>query len=307
MDRLDAIKIFVRVAESGNFSAVARELSVGQPAVSKQVASLEAHLGTQLLLRTSRNLSLTDAGRDFYESAVRLIGDLEAAESRVGHGQTSPGGLVRVTAAHAFSRLYILPRLPEFLAKYPNISVEMLVSERTSNLVEEGIDLAIRNGVLVDSSLIARQIGTTPVVFVASTDYLERRGAPAQPHDLDTHDAVLFMSQDGVRPWRIGGPSGPASYQAQGKFRSNDGEQLREAVLLGLGITQAPLWLFSRDLASGSVRRILTDYEPEPIPINAVRPSGRNMASKVSVFIDFMADLLGDNSGDAASAKRSAK
>jgi LysR family transcriptional regulator for bpeEF and oprC len=169
MDRLDAIKIFVRVVESGSFSAVARELGVGQPAISKQVASLEAHLGAQLLMRTSRNLSLTEAGRDFYESASRLIGDLEAAESRVGRGQASPAGLVRVTAAHAFSRQYVVPQLPKFLARYPDISVEMLVSERTSNLVEEGIDLAIRNGALADSSLVARKIGSSPVVLVAST------------------------------------------------------------------------------------------------------------------------------------------
>jgi LysR family transcriptional regulator for bpeEF and oprC len=135
MDRLDAIKIFVRVVESGSFSAVARELGVGQPAVSKQVASLEAHLGAQLLMRTSRNLSLTEAGRDFYESGARLIGDLEAAESRVGRGQASPSGVVRVTAAHAFSRLYVVPRLPKFFARYPDVGVEMLVSERTSNRV----------------------------------------------------------------------------------------------------------------------------------------------------------------------------
>jgi len=130
MDRLEAIKIFVRVVESGSFSAVARELGVGQPAVSKQVASLEAHLGAQLLMRTSRNLSLTEAGRDFYESGARLIGDLEAAESRVGRGQASPSGVV--TVAHAFSRLYVVPRLPKFFARYPDVGVEMLVSERTS-------------------------------------------------------------------------------------------------------------------------------------------------------------------------------
>ena len=160
MDRLDAIKIFVRVVESGSFSAVARELGVGQPAVSKQVANLETYLGAQLLMRTSRNLSLTESGRDFYESASRLISDLEAAESRVGRGQASPAGVVRVTAAHAFSRQYVVPRLPEFLARYPDVSVEMLVSERTSNLVEEGIDLAIRNGALAD--IAADEAGGRP-------------------------------------------------------------------------------------------------------------------------------------------------
>src|ERR1700738_208283 len=150
MDRLEGIKIFVRVVESGSFSAVARELGTGQPTISKQVAALEEHLGAQLLIRTSRSLSLTEAGRDFYESAVRLISDLEAAESRIGSGQASPSGVVRVSAAPAFSRLYVVPQLPAFRVRYPKVVVESLVSERTSNLAEEGIDLAIRNGALAD-------------------------------------------------------------------------------------------------------------------------------------------------------------
>jgi len=294
MDRLDAIKIFVRVVESGSFSAVARELGVGQPAVSKQVARLEAHLGAQLLMRTSRNLSLTEAGCDFYESGVRLIGDLEVAESRVGRGQASPSGVVRVTAAHAFSRLYVVPRLPNFFARYPDVDVEMLDSDRTSNLVEEGIDLAIRNGALTDSSLVAKKIGSSPVVLVASAEYLSRRGEPTKPSDCASHDAVLFVSREGVRPWRLGGRLGPVFYQPRGSFRTNGGEQMREAVLAGLGITQAPLWLFSRDLAARSVKRILMDYEPAPVPISAVRPAARRMAGKVSVFIEFLAELLAE-------------
>lgn len=295
MDRLDAIKIFVRVVESGSFSAVARELGIGQPAISKQVASLESHLGAQLLMRTSRNLSLTEAGRDFYESASRLIDDLEAAESRVGRGQTSPSGLLRVTAAHAFSRLFIIPRLPEFFSRYPYVSVEMLVSERTSNLVEEGIDLAIRNGSLADSSLVARKIGSSPAVLVASTEYLLRHGEPSLLSDCDRHEAVLFVSRGGsARPWKLGVQPNPIVYQPRGSFRTNDGEQLREAVLAGLGITQAPLWLFSRDLALGTVKRILTQYEPDPIPISAVRPAARTMPGKVSVFVEFLLGLLAE-------------
>ena len=159
MDRLEGMKIFLRVVESGSFSAVARELGTGQPAISKQVAALEERLGAQLLMRTSRSLSLTEAGRDFYEFAVPLISDLEAAESRIGSGQASPSGVVRVTSAPGFSRRYVVPKLPSFRARYPKVVVEMLVSERTSNLVEEGIDLAIRNGALSDFSLVARKIG----------------------------------------------------------------------------------------------------------------------------------------------------
>ena len=294
MDRLEGIKIFVRVVESGSFSAVAREHGTGQPAISKQVAALEEHLGAQLLMRTSRSLSLTEAGRDFYESAVRLISDLEAAESRIGSGQASPSGVVRVTAAHAFSRLYIVPKLPLFRERYPKVVVEMLVSERTSNLVEEGIDLAIRNGTLSDSSLIARKIGESAIATVASADYLERKGEPKRPSDLDSHDGVIFVSQDGPRRWTFASRAGPISYQAIASFRSNDGEQLRAAVLAGLGITQAPYWLFAADIRAGTVRRILRDREPARVPISAVRPASRRQPSKVAVFVDFLAELLVD-------------
>ena len=294
MDRLEGIKIFVRVVESGSFSAVARELGTGQPAISKQVAALEERLGAQLLMRTSRSLSLTEAGRDFYESAVPLISDLEAAESRIGSGQASPSGVVRVTAAPGFSRRYVVPKLLSFRARYPNVVVEMLVSERTSNLVEEGIDLAIRNGALADSSLIARKIGEFAVVAVASAEYLERRGEPTRLSDLDGHDGVIFVSQDGPRPWTFATRAGVISYQAAASFRSNDGEQLRAAVLAGLGITQAPYWLFAADIRAGTVRRILRDREPARIPISAVRPASRRQPSKVAVFVDFLAELLAE-------------
>jgi DNA-binding transcriptional LysR family regulator len=294
MDRLEGMKIFLRVVESGSFSAVARELGTGQPAISKQVAALEEHLGAQLLVRTSRGLSLTEAGRDFYESAVRLISDLEAAESRIGSGQASPSGVVRVTAAHAFSRLYVVPKLPLFRERYPKVVVEMLVSERTSNLVEEGIDLAIRNGTLSDSSLIARKIGESAIIAVASADYLKRRGEPKRPSDLDGHDGVIFVSQDGPRPWTFASRAGLISYQAAASFRTNDGEQLRSAVLAGLGITQAPCWLFAADLRAGTGRRILRGHEPEKITISAVRPAARRQPSKVAVFAEFLAELLAE-------------
>ena len=292
MDRLEGIRIFVRVVERGSFSAVARELGTGQPAISKQVAALEEHLGAQLLLRTSRSLSLTEAGQDFYESAVRLVSELEAAESRIGSGQASPSGVVRVTAAHAFSRLYVVPKLPLFRARYPKVVVEMLVSERTINLVEEGVDLAIRNGALSDSSLVARKIGESAVIAVASAGYLERRGEPKRPSDLDGHDGVIFVSQDGPRPWTFASRAGLISYQATASFRSNDGEQLRAAVLAGLGVTQAPHWLFAADIRAGTVRRILRDHEPGKIAISAVRAAAPRQPSKVAVFVDFLTELL---------------
>jgi DNA-binding transcriptional LysR family regulator len=297
MDRLDSIGIFVRVVECGSFSAVARELGVGQPAISKQVAALEAHLGAQLLRRTSRSLSLTEAGQDFYESAVKLMGDLSAAESRIGRGQAMPSGVLRATAANGFSHLYIVPRLLEFYARYPEVVVELSVSERMTNLVEEGIDVAIRNGALSDSSLVARRIGATPIVTVAARAYLERRGEPKKLSDLDQHDGVVFISQDGPRPWRFAGRGGITLVQPNSRFRTNDAEQIRAGVVEGLGIAQAPQWLFARELAAGTVKHVMPELSPGDLAISAVRPEGRRLASKVAVFIDFLAEILAEDMG----------
>ena len=290
MDRLDTMRMFVRVVESGTFSGAARELGVGQPAVSKQIASLERHLGAQLLLRTSRSLVVTDAGRDFFASAAKLIADLDAAESRIGRGLRSPSGLVRVSAAPSFGALCIVPRLPEFFRRYPDVSVELLVSDRSARLIEEGIDVGIRIGELPESSLLARKIGTTEVVVVASPAYLKARGEPSSPGDLKRHRCIVFASQTGPRPWRFEGKSRPVSFLPESSFRTNSGEEIRAAVLAGLGIAQVPYWLCARDLDAGAMKRTLRKHEPRALPITAVRPVNRRLATKVSVFIDFLAE-----------------
>lgn len=294
MDQLAAIRIFVRVVESGSFSAVARSAGIGQPAISKQVTALEAHLGAQLLHRTSRSLSLTEAGQDFYESAVRLIDNLEAAESRVGRGQSAPSGLIRVTVAPVFGRLYIVPRLQEFFTRYPDIVVETVVTDRVLNLVEEGVDLAIHNGDLKDSTLIARKIATTPVITVGSPAYLKKHGEPASPSELDRHRCVIYAPRGAPRAWRFRGKFGNIEIQPRGSFRTNDAEEIRAAVLTDLGLAHAPGWLFAREFALGDVRLVLRDYEPEPLSISAVRPAGRRLPTKVRIFIDFLTEILAE-------------
>jgi LysR family transcriptional regulator, regulator for bpeEF and oprC len=292
MDRLEAIQMFVRVVESGSFSAAARERGLGQPAVSKQIAALEAHLGAQLLLRTSRSLTVTDAGQEFYESALRLVGELEAAESRVGHRQRSPSGLVRATVAPVFGRLYIVPRLFEFFGRYPEISVELLISDRTVNLIEEGIDVDIRNGDLPDSNLVVRKIAATPIVTVATPGYLKQHGVPKTPSALDRHSCVIYAPQGSIRAWGFEAKFGSMVHQPRGKFRTNDAEQIRAAVLANLGLAHTPGWLFAKEIASGAVQRILREYEPPELSISAVHPGGRRLATKVRVFIDFLAEIL---------------
>lgn len=294
MDRLDAIQMFMRVVESGSFSTVARQRGIGQPAVSKQIAALEAHLGAQLLRRTSRSLTLTEAGQAFYEAAVRLADDLEAAEASVGHRQASPSGLVRATVAPVFGRLHVVPRLPDFFRRYPEIAVELLVSERFVNLVEEGMDVAIHNGALPDSNLIARKIAATPVVTVATPSYLARHGEPATPSELDGHACIIFVSGGTPRAWGFNGRFGDVAYQPRGAFRTNDAEQIRSAVLADLGLAHAPGWLFTAEIGSGAVCRVLRDYEPDDLPISAVHAGGRRLATKVRVFIDFLAEIFAE-------------
>jgi LysR family transcriptional regulator, regulator for bpeEF and oprC len=292
MDQFEAIRMFVRVVDSGSFSAVAREAGIGQPAVSKQIAALEVRLGAQLLRRTSRKLSVTEAGQDFYESAVRLVDDLETAVSRVGRGQTAPSGLVRVAVAPVFGRVHLLPRLGEFFARFPDIVVETVVTERTVDLVQEGVDVAIHNGPLSDSTAVARKIAATPIVTVATPEHLERHGEPRSPSDLAGHECITFVSGGAARPWRFKGKFGEIVHQPKGRLRTNDAEQIRVAVLAGLGLAHTPGWLFSREIASGDVRRILRKYERDPLSISAVLPGGRRLATKVRVFVDFLTDVF---------------
>jgi LysR family transcriptional regulator, regulator for bpeEF and oprC len=294
LDRLDAMGLFVRVVDSGSFSAVARTLGVGQPAISKQIAALEAHLGAQLLQRTSRSLTLTEAGRDFYESAVRVIGDIEAAESRVGRGRIAPSGLVRANVTPVFGRLYVVPRLREFFARFPGVAVELVVTDRLVNLVEEGLDLGIHNGELSDSSLIARKIAQTPIITVATPAYLAAHGEPATPVELEQHARVIYAPQGAPRAWGFAGRFGQFAHQPKGAFRTNDAEQIRAAVLADLGLAHTPGWLFAAEIASGAVRPVLTDFEPAKLPISAVRPGGRFLASKVRVFIDYLAEIFAE-------------
>jgi LysR family transcriptional regulator for bpeEF and oprC len=297
MDQIAAMRMFVRVVESGSFSAVAREAGVGQPGVSKQISALEAHLGAQLLRRTSRSLSVTEAGQDFYESAVRLIGDLEAAESQVGRGQNSPSGLLRVTVAPVFGHLYIVPRLHEFFLQFPDIVLEFVVTDRSINLIEEGIDLAIHNGELKDSTLISQRIATTPVITVASHAYLEAHGEPISPGDLDKHRCIIFAPQGAPRPWRFAGNTGDIVYRPKGNFRTNDADQIRAAVLANLGLAHTPGWLFAREIASNAVRAVLHDHEPARLSISAVHPAGRRLATKVRIFIEFLTRILAEEPG----------
>jgi len=287
VDKFDAMQVFVRVIEKGSFSAVAKERGIGQPAVSKQISGLEDELGTELIHRTSRSISLTEAGRDFYESSLRILDDFESATSRIGRGQTTPKGLIRVTVPPTFARLHMVSKLPAFFAAYPDMAVEMAASESPATIIQDGFDLAIHSGDLPDSSLVARRFAQTMIILVATPQYLTHYGAPESPEDLARYRAVVFIERGTVQPWVFGSGQSAKRVIPTGAFRTSDIEQMRMGVLEHLGIAHAPAWLFAAELREGTVLRLLTPFE-RTVPILAVRPASRRMSTKVRVFIEHL-------------------
>ena len=287
MDKFDAMQMFIRVIEKGSFSAVAKERGMGQPAISKQISALEDELGTELLHRTSRSIALTEAGRDFYESALRILDDFENATSRIGRGQTAPKGLIRVTVPPTFARLHMVSKLPAFFAAYPDMAVEMGTSENPTTIIEDGFDLAIHSGDLPDSSLVARRFAQTVIILVATPQYLTRHGAPESPGDLSRFRSDVFVERGSVQPWTFGSGRDAKRVIPTGVFRTSDIEQMRMGVLEHLGIAQAPAWLFAAELREGTVVRLLNSFE-RTIPILAVRPASRRLSAKVRIFIEHL-------------------
>lgn len=285
------MRMFVRVVESGSFSQAARDLNVSQPTVSKQVAALEARLGIQLLARNSRALAVTPAGQDYYEATLRILQDLDAAEEQIVEGQGAPSGIVRVTLSPGFGRMFVIPKLPEFRSRFPDVTIEMDVSARHVDLIDEGIDVAIRIGRLADSALVARRIGDMRMITLAAADYLARNGVPETVDDLRTHERISYVYQGKIVGWGFDVDGRPFTFDGAGAFRTNDAESVRSAVLAGLGIAHHASWLFTDALASGEVEQVLGEYVPAPFPINAVTAAGRRMPSRVRNFIDFLAAI----------------
>ena len=287
MDKFDAMQMFVRVIEKGSFSAVAKERGIGQPAVSKQISGLEDELGTELIHRTSRSITLTEAGRDFYDSALHILDDFENAASRIGRGQTAPKGLIRVTVPPTFARLHMVSKLAAFFAAYPDMAVEMAASETPATIIEDGFDLAIHSGDLPDSTLVARRFAQTMIILVATPQYLTRYGAPESPDDLHRFRSVVLVERGSVQPWNFGSGQDAKRVIPTGAFRTSDIEQMRMGVLEHLGIAQAPAWLFAAELREGTVIRLLPAFE-RTVPILAVRPASRRLSTKVRIFIEHL-------------------
>jgi len=294
MDRLAAMEAFVRVVEAGSFSGAARLLRVGQPAVSKTIAQLEDRLGVRLLLRSTHGLTPTEAGRGFYERAKRAIEEADEAECAARGAAATLTGRLRVCAAVTFSRLHVLPRLPLFLEQHPQLDVDFVLDDRNIDLIEEGIDIALRMGKLADSSLTARKLGHSPRRVFASPAYLERMGVPRVPADLAGHQAVIYEQRGGGTEWTFHRDGTTASVAMQGRVRVTAAEGVREAVFAGLGLAIASEWMFAPELASGAVRAVLDEWSLPALDLWAVYPTGRQASAKARAFASFIEGQLTD-------------
>jgi DNA-binding transcriptional LysR family regulator len=297
MDRLDCIQSFVRVVETGSFSAVARELNTTQPTISKQIAALEDYLDVQLLTRSTRKLQLTEQGEHFFEHCQGLLDAAAAAEASVGQRQKLVGTL-RISCPVSFGQHQVMPYMKGFLERYPEIRLDLTLNDRVTDLVEEGTDLAIRIGQVSDPALIAYRIGITRRITVAATSYFRNSSGtlcehpePRTPEELVNHNCIVYTRLATGNEWHFQRPTGGTTQVVvKGNFQTDSSTAIREAVLAGIGIAVCPVWLLGELLESDSLSVILQDYQPIPLPIHAVYRRGRFISAKVRCFIEYLAD-----------------
>jgi DNA-binding transcriptional LysR family regulator len=290
-DRLRELTAFVRAGETGSFSRVASELGVSQPSISRMVASLESRLGVKLLLRTTRHVRPTDAGWVFLERARQILGDLDDAENAA-RGAESLHGSLRVALSGAFGIREVIPHLPGFAEQHPKLVIELMMSDRTEDLIAEGADMALRLGPLADSGFAARLLGKAPRLAVASPAYLARRGTPPTPADLARHDCILGPGLSGRTGWSFTRAGRATSVTVKGPIKVASADGVVACAKAGLGIALASRWMCRAELEAGEVVAILSDYQLDGVELHAVYPGGRRPSLKVRAFSDYLAAQL---------------
>ena len=290
MDQLSAMRAFVRVAETRSFSAAARSSGTTQATISKRIAALEEMLGVKLLIRSSREQALTEAGQDYFNQCIPILEAVDEAENLARSSTNKPRGLLRVTASGDFGRLILLPLFREFMQLYPDISIDLVLSNYQLDLISGGIDVAIRAGDFEDSSLIARTIGNMPLCLVASPGYLEKHGRPKHPNDLVNHDCPLYSPSDNPRRWHFRDKGKTISVMINGRFQCDDGDIILDMVMSGYGVTRLPYWLVHEQLSNGKLEMLLSEYAMPSGAIKMVYPDRKHLPLKTRYFIDFMAE-----------------
>jgi DNA-binding transcriptional LysR family regulator len=287
MDRIDGVMVFVEVAGHGSFAEAARRLGRSPTAITRAVADLETRLGVRLLNRTTRAVSVTEAGQRFLAGGKRVLADLDEIERAAAGEGTAPRGELRVTAPILFGRLHVLPIVTEFLGRFPDVLVVLTLLDRPIDLVEEGLDVAVRIGALAESSAIASRVGAVHRIVVASPDYLAQHGTPRAPADLGAHAVIAFSGIFGVERWVFYNEAEEESVAIKPRLIVTTAEAAVDAAKGGFGLTRVLSYQAADDIARGSLRRVLTAYEGDELPIHLLHPGGRHPPPKLRAFLDF--------------------
>ncbi|WP_395675419.1 LysR family transcriptional regulator [Inquilinus sp.] len=290
MDRLTTLDLFVRIVDAGSFAAGAEQLGQSRALASRAILDLETRLGTRLLNRTTRRLSLTEAGAAFYRRAQRITADMAEAEEEATALHARPRGLLRVNAPMSFGVLHVAPALAAYLERYPEVSVDLTLNDRVVDLLEDGYDLAIRIGRLADSSLIARRLAPCRILLCAAPSYLAAHGTPEHPSDLVRHRCISYAYGANRDEWILTGPGGEVRVRIGARLQVNNGDAIQAAIREGYGIARQPDFIAAPDLAAGRMVQVLPEWRLPEMGIHAVYPPARTLSAKVRSFVDFMAE-----------------
>jgi DNA-binding transcriptional LysR family regulator len=290
-DRLLALRIFVRTAQSGSFSRAGRELGLSQPSVSRILARLEKEVGAALLVRTTRAVTLTDAGADYLARVEPLLSALEEAD-HAARGAGELRGLLRVALSFSFGVREVIPRLPTFLDRHPALRIDLGINDARQDLVADGVDVALRLGPLPNSSLVARKLAQAPRLLVASPAYLERRGRPRNPGDLAAHPVIIGPGGSGPNAWTFAKDGRRTSVRVEGRLTTAANEGAIAGAVAGLGITLTSLWGCRAELERGDLAQVMADWTMEPVELHALLPAGRAASPAARAFIHYLTPLL---------------
>jgi DNA-binding transcriptional LysR family regulator len=293
MEGFGAIPVFVAVVENGGFSAAARTLGISKSAVSKRINQLEAHLGVRLLHRTTRKLSLTEAGERYFEHAAQALTAAGQAEDAVTELQGEPQGNLKISSPMSFGRLHVAPLIPKLLQRHPKLQIDLVMDDRKVDLVAGGFDVAIRAGNLPASTLIARKLAPLRQVLCVSPDYIDRYGRPGTPAELSSHNCVLYSYSSDANEWTLIGESGPETVTVSGSYQVNNSEALLEALREGVGIGRLPTFVAGPDLKTGRLVKLFESYRIPEFTIYAVFPERQYLPAKVRAFLDFAIEYFG--------------
>jgi len=293
MDKLDAMNVLTKVVSSGGFAEAARRLGVTRSAISKAITQLEQELGVRLLDRTTRRVTPTEAGLAYYERCLAILAQISETEAQISRLHDEPKGVLKVNGPMSFGTLYLGSAIADFMDRYRDLKVELTLSDRMIDPLEEGVDVTVRIGAMVDSSLIARRISTARVLLVASPEYVARNGMPKTPADLAGHKCLHYGHSTTVPRWQLTDNGASISVPVAACLSSNNGDTLRDAALKGIGIARLPSFIVGSDIAAGRLNVMLPDFPPQDVTIHALYAPNRFLAAKSRVFIDFLVERFG--------------